>query len=281
MATLGLVAGSGVLPRLVAAAARSAGHRVVLAAHVGETDPETAAAGDEVHWVRLGQLGRILGAFEAAGVQQVCFAGGIRKLRFFRDARPDAVALKVLARVPWARGDDALLRAIAGEFERAGMAVVAATEIAPSLLPPAGVLGRRRPSRAQRRDAALGLSVLETLGELDIGQAVVVKDGVVLAVEAAEGTDACIERGARLGGGAVVVVKAPKPGQDLRFDLPSVGPQTVARLADSGGGALAVVAGRTVVLEREAMLAQADAARIPVFAIEAAAPGMPSRGTGR
>lgn len=264
---LGLVCGSGVLPRLVAEEARAAGRRVVAVAHVGETDPGIEGLVDALTWVRLGQLGRIREALVKEGAEAVCLAGGVTKVRFFRDARPDGLGLKVLAKVAAGRGDDRLLRAIVSVFEDAGMEVVAATEVAPGLLADEGALGRRKPTKAQVEDARTGLAVLAALGPLDVGQAVVVKDGIVLAVEAAEGTDACLQRGCELGRGDVVLVKAAKPGQDLRFDLPAVGPRTVDLLREGGGGALALQAGRTVVLDRAALVERADAAGIPVFGL--------------
>lgn len=264
---LGLICGSGKLPLLVAEAARADGRRVVAVAHKGETDEAIAAAADELSWVRLGQLGRIRDTLAAAGATEVCLAGGVTKVRFFRDARPDAVGLKMLAKLTTSRGDDRLLRAIASVFEDAGMHVVPATQVAPSLLAPEGPIGKRKPTRAQAADVVFGTRMARAVGRLDVGQAVVVREGVVLAVEATEGTDACIRRGAGQVEGGVVVVKVAKPGQDRRFDLPAVGPATIDVLAESGGGVLAVEAGSTLLLDREALVARADAARIPVVGV--------------
>jgi len=269
---IGLVAGSGRLPTLVAQAVREAGAQVAIIAHEGESDPALEAEADFFRWVKLGQLGRVRAALQEAGVRRATMAGGVKKVRFFRDARPDAAALKVIARVVTSRGDDKLLRVIASYFEEAGIEIVGATELAPGLLAGEGVWGRHRPSKGQRQDIEVGARLLEAMGPLDIGQAVVVKDQVVLAVEAAEGTDACVERGGALGGGDVVVVKRPKPGQDLRFDLPAVGPGTVETLARAGGGVLAVEAGRTIVLEREALIAAADRLGIAVVGVAPPAP---------
>ena len=261
--TVGLVAGSGRLPFTLADALKRAGRKVLLVAHEHETDPVLESHVDEVVWVKLGQLGRVRTALVDAGAEAVCFAGGLRKVRFFRDARPDGLGLKVLARIATDRGDDRVLRAIAALFEEAGMRIAAPTELAPELLATKGVLGRHKPSREQRNDMDLGLSVVRALGLLDIGQAVVVKEGVVLAVEAADGTDAAIRRGCELGRGSVVVVKAAKPQQDLRFDQPAVGPVTIETLVSSGGGGVvAVEAGRTILVDRDELVRAADAARI-------------------
>lgn len=250
MTAVGIVAGNGRLPALVAEAARAAGRRVIMVAHEGETDPAVADLVDEIEWVKLGQLGKIRDTFTGAGVRDICLAGGVTKVRFFRDARPDALALKVFAAVATSRGDDRLLRAIAGTFEDAGLRIVPATDIAPDLLAEEGQIAGRKPNKEQRSDIALGFEVLRELGRLDIGQAVVVKEGVVLAVEATEGTDACVRRGCAEGMGSVVVVKAAKPDQDLRFDMPAIGPGTVEVLAAGGGGVIAVEAGRTLILDR-------------------------------
>jgi UDP-2,3-diacylglucosamine hydrolase len=267
-APVGLVAGSGRLPFTIADAVRGAGRRLVVVAHQNETDPALEAHADQTVWVKLGQLGKIRSALVDAGVKDLCFAGGLRKVRFFRDARPDALGLKVLAKVATDRGDDRVLRAIAGMFEEAGMTMVPPTDLAPGLLAPEGVIGKRKPTKMQQDDIDLGLSVVRALGRLDIGQAVVVKEGVVLAVEAADGTDAAIRRGCELGRGGVVVVKAAKPGQDLRFDQPAVGPLTIETLvAAGGGGAVAVEAGRTILVDREALVRAADAASIALVGV--------------
>ncbi len=240
----------------------------MVVAHRGETDPAIEDHVDGVVWVRLGQLGRIREALVDADVSEVCLAGGLRKVRFFRDARPDSLALKVLAKIAADKGDDKLLRGVAAIFEEAGIRVVPPTEIAPSLLCPQGVLGRYKPSRQQEKDIQLGFQVVRALGQLDIGQAVVVKEGVVLALEAADGTDAAIERGCDLGGGAVVVVKASKPCQDLRFDQPAVGPTTISTLvASGGGGVLALEAGRTLLIDRDDLLVAADAAGVSLVGL--------------
>jgi len=259
-APIGLIAGSGRLPLLVAEAAERAGRSVVAVAHEGETDPSLRARA----WVRVGQLGRIAEVLREAGATEAVFCGGIRKPRLF-DVRPDWLGLKVLARLR-SFGDDAALRAIAAALEEEGVRIVSPLPLVPDLLAPRGPLGKRALTAAQRADAATGLAAARALGEADVGQTVVVKGGVVLAVEAVEGTDACIARGGALGAGAVVV-KARKPKQDDRFDVPSVGPGTVDACAAAGCAALAVEAGSTLVLDRAELIARADRAGIAVEGI--------------
>jgi UDP-2,3-diacylglucosamine hydrolase len=254
---IGLIAGSGRLPVLFAEAAERAGRTVVAVAHEGETDPALSAAA----WVKVGQLGRIAEVLREAGVSEAVLCGGIRKPKLF-DIRPDWLGLKVLARMR-TFGDDAALRAIAEALEEEGLRIVSPLPLVPELLIRRGPLGKRRLDDEQRADAITGLSAARTVGEADIGQTVVVKRGVVLAVEAVEGTDACIARGGALGAGAVVV-KARKPQQDDRFDVPAIGPGTVAACAAAGCSALAVEADTTLVLDRGALIEKADGAGIAV-----------------
>lgn len=254
---VGLIAGSGRLPLLFAQAAARAGRPVVAVAHEGETDAALQAAA----WVKLGQLGRILEVLRGAGVREAVFCGGIRKPRLF-EVRPDWLGLKALSRMR-SFGDDAALRAIASALEEEGVRIVSPMPLVPELVAERGPLGKRRLSAAQLADAQAGLEAARLLGAADIGQTVVVKSGVVLAVEAVEGTDACIARGGALGKGALVV-KARKPQQDDRFDAPAVGPRTVDALAAAGCSALAVEAGAALMLDREEMAQKADRAGIAV-----------------
>ncbi|HZX97202.1 MAG TPA: UDP-2,3-diacylglucosamine diphosphatase LpxI [Myxococcales bacterium] len=259
-APIGLIAGSGRLPVLFAEAATRAGRSVVAVALEGETDPAMPAAA----WVKVGQLGRIAEVLRGAGCAEAVLCGGIKKPRLF-DVRPDWLALKVLARLR-SFGDDAALRAIAAVLEEEGVRIVSPLPLVPDLLAARGPYGKRKLSEEQRADARTGLLAARTLGAADIGQTVVVKRGVVLAVEAVEGTDACIARGGALGKGAVVV-KARKPQQDERFDAPAVGPRTVEACAAAGCAALAIEAGATLVLDRDELAAAADRTGLAVEGI--------------
>jgi hypothetical protein len=266
-APLGLIAGNGIFPRLVARGAREAGVEVVACAHVGETDPEIEREVASCTWVRVGELGKIIRTFKQAGCERAVMAGGIKKARLFSGFRPDLRGAAFLARMRTLY-DDKLLRGVAAELESEGIRVIASTEYLPRLVPAPGVLSRRAPKAKERADIAYGLEVAKTIGSFEIGQTVVVKDGLVLAVEAVEGTDAAIRRGGELGRGGAVVVKVAKPQQDLRFDVPAVGPETIRLMAEVGATVLAVEAGRTIILEREAALEAAAAAGIAVVAVE-------------
>jgi hypothetical protein len=166
------------------------------------------------------------------------------------------------------RRDDSLLRAIASEFERRSISIIDSTVVMPEALAPEGVLTRRRPTEVEERDLRFGLEIAHAIGRLDIGQTVVVKEGVVVALEAIEGTDACIRRGATLAPGAVVV-KAAKPNQDLRFDVPAVGPLTITTMREAGARVLGVEAGRTLMLQCETMLDEADRVGLCVVGLTA------------
>ena len=271
---IGLIAGNGALPRLFARAARGKGLAVVAVGHVGETDPELASEVERLDWVRVGQVGRIERLFRDQGVTEAVLAGGFSRMRAVQQMRPDLGMFRIAARLRSFR-DDALLRAAADEFESAGIRIVAPTELLREILALEGHLAGPPLDAAQERDVALGEEVATLLGRADVGQTVVVKNGHVLALEAVEGTDACIRRGAELGGPGVVVVKRSKPGQDERFDLPAVGPGTLEVLSEVGARVLAVEAGKTLLLECQRVVSLANDSGITVVARPGAAPASP------
>jgi DUF1009 family protein len=266
MATIGLIAGGGRFPLLFAESARRAGHRVVAAALVNQTDAALERLVDRCTWVKLGEFGKTFAALRAGGADEVVMLGGVAKARFFRDAWLDATGLRILASVA-VRSDDNLLRAIARALEGEGLPVVDATPYLADRLAPEGVLGKHAPSEAQWADARYGLELARGIGRLDLGQTVVVKDGVGIAVEALEGTDECIRRGGALAKDGAVVVKAVKPGQDRRFDLPAVGPDTVAVMREARARVLAVEAGATLVMDQPEMVRAADKAGIALVGL--------------
>jgi DUF1009 family protein len=267
---LGLIAGNGIFPRLVARGAREAGIEVVAVAHVGETEPELEGEVTSLTWIRVGELGKMIRTLKQAGCERAVMAGGIKKARLFSGFRPDLRGAAFLARMRTLH-DDKLLRGIAGEIESDGIRVISSTEYLPRLIPSPGVLSRRAPTKHERADVEFGVRVAKSVGSFEIGQTVVVKNGLVLAVEAVEGTDAAIRRGGELARGGAVVVKVSKPGQDLRFDVPAVGPETIRLMAETGATVLAIEAGKTIVLERERALEAAAKAGIAVLAVEVAA----------
>jgi UDP-2,3-diacylglucosamine hydrolase len=272
MKALGLVAGSGSLPAELAASARRAGWRVTAVGLVELADPSLAEHVDAFEWAHVGDFGRLFGVLREAAAGDVALAGKVPKTFLWerRDAvRPDARAIAALARLG-DRKDDSLLGAVVEVIESEGLRVRSQLELAPDLLAPIGPLGSVRPTPEQEQDVAFGWPVAKAIGALDVGQSVVVQGKAVLALEAVEGTDRAIERGAGLADRrrGVVVVKVAKPRQDPRFDVPTIGLATLRTLAKGGGGALAVEAGETFVLEREALVAEADANGIAVFGVD-------------
>jgi DUF1009 family protein len=262
---LGLIAGNGRFPVLFADAAKEAGFTVTAVAHRGETPDVLDQHVDDVRWIKVGQLGHLIEHFKSAGVETVVMAGGIKKTRMFTEYRPDWRAVKVLARLRHLK-DDVLLRAVADELESEGITVGDATRYLPSLIAEAGVL-TTEPSREQWDDVRFGVETVRAVGRLEIGQCVVVKNRTVLAVEAIEGTDEAIRRGGRLAHGGAVVVKMANPQQDLRFDIPAVGPNTIASMQEVGAAVLAVEAGKTLMLDKADLLEAARKAAISVVGI--------------
>ena len=264
--SIGLIAGGGKLPALFASAARRQGLRVHAVAHVGETDGSLETLVDSMQWVRVGEAGHIASALKARGVSRAVMAGSIGRVRSLHHARLDLGTLRMAWGLRSFR-DDALLRGVARYFESQGITIVAPTDYVKEVLALEGLIAGPRPSAAQRRDVTLGLEVAAALGQADVGQTVVVKEGVVLAVEAVEGTDEAIRRAGKLGGPGAVVVKRSKPGQDLRFDLPAAGPVTLEVMREAGARVLAVEAGKSVILDSDALMRDAQRLHISVLGV--------------
>lgn len=279
MRKLGLIAGGGGLPVEIAEHCEQAGRPFIVMRLKGFAGPELSDyPGEEVG---LAELGRCFKALKRAGVQAICMAGAVARPDFAQ-LNPD---LRGLAALPGAiaagrRGDDALLRYMVGVFEKEGFAVEGAHEVMSDLTLPAGPLGRLDASDAQRADIARALEVAREIGRLDIGQGAVVCDGLVLAVEAQEGTDAMLGRVADLplavrgtpGAPRGVLAKAPKPGQEQRVDLPTIGLGTIHAVARAGLAGVAGEAGRLLVLDRERVIELADELGVFIVGVEPAGP---------
>lgn len=262
---IGLIAGNGNFPLAFARAAREKGLHVIAVAHEGETLPELAQLVDAIFWIKVGQLGKLIKIFKDQDVSDVLMAGGIKKTRLFGGAIPDMRGMALLARMIHKK-DDSLLRAVAEELESEGITVRESTLYLDNIIAQAGILTKKKPSKDEQLDIDFGWLMAKEIGRLDIGQTVVVKDQAVLAVEAIEGTDEAIRRGGRLCGEGAVVVKICKPEQDLRFDLPAVGIQTMKTMQEVNASCIAVEAGKTIILDREAVLHEADRLGISIVA---------------
>ena len=260
---IGLIAGNGRLPILFVQALNTSNRRVVAVGHEGETDALLARLVDDFVWVRLGQFKKILDFFLRHNVRWIVMAGGITKSRIWR-ARPDLLALKMVLSMRHLH-DDLLLRTAASLLEKHGFLLKSVTDFVPDFLAPTGVMSRRQPTQEEWADIRFGWEAAKALGRMDIGQGVVVRQKVIAAVEAMEGTDAMILRAGplisgkgRSGGSGGVLVKVTKPIQDRRLDLPTIGPETMKRLHQAGIPVIAIEAGGTMILEPEKTCAMAD-----------------------
>ena len=266
MSRLGLIAGNGRFPILFVEAARAQGLDIVAVAHQGETLEALNGLVSDIRWVRVGELGKIIDIFKAAGVTQAVMAGGIHKSGALTNIQPDARGLAFISRLPSLK-DDVILRGIAQELESEGIRVVESTRLLSDLVPRPGVLTQAAPDDKQWQDIQLGVEVAKEIGRWDIGQSVVVKRGTVFAVEGLEGTNAAIRRGGELGGPGLVIIKVSKPHQDLRFDVPTVGPETIREMRAVEARVLAVEADTTLIVDKPAVVRQADAAGLCVVAV--------------
>jgi hypothetical protein len=278
---VGLLAGWGRYPLVVARSLRAQGIEVYCQAVRGEADPALADLCTGFRWSGLARFGAAIRYFHRNGVRAATMAGKIHKVRLFEPLGwlrlvPDLRTIRMFAPHLLLRRkdcqDDTLLGRIVEEFAREGIHFAPATDFCPELLVNEGQLTRRAPSSAQRRDIALGWRVAKQIGGLDIGQSVAVKNQTVLAVEAIEGTDACIRRAGELcRGGDFVIVKTAKPQQDMRFDVPTIGLRTLESMRAAGARVLAVEAERTILLERSEVIEQADRQGLVLVALSAAA----------
>jgi UDP-2,3-diacylglucosamine hydrolase len=251
---LGIIAGSRSLPLVVAQEARSKGvPRLVAVAFEGETNPELAGLVDDIVWLKVGQLGRMLAALRDRGVRQCVMAGQISPKSLF-DVRPDLRALSLLLKIK-EKNAHTLFGAVAGELEKEGIALIEATPWLQPLMPGPGFHLGPRLSEEQRDDVEFGHRLAKEVARLEIGQTVLVKSGVALAVEGFEGTDPCLARGGQLAGrdGGAVAVKVAKPSHDMRWDIPCIGAKTLETCAANRIAVLAIEAGKTLLLEEEAV----------------------------
>jgi DUF1009 family protein len=263
---IGLIAGGGQFPLLIAEAAKRQGFHVVAVAHDGETDPGLSESVDEIAWIKLGQLGHLIKALKRNGVERAIMAGNITKRRMFEDVKPDLKGLALMSKLAIFHDDD-ILRGVARELATQGIEIVSSTLCLPELLAPPGCLTKRKPTHAEQQDIAFGWRIAKELGRLDIGQCVVVRRKTVVALEAMEGTDQTIKRGGTLAREEAVVIKVSKPDQDLRFDVPAVGLETLKVMAEVRATVLAVEAWKTLMFDRREMVSYADRLAMTITSI--------------
>ena len=262
--TLGLIAGNGEFPLLVLDEARRRGFEVVALAIKGEADSRIEDRGATVHWIGLGEVSRCIKLFKKAGVSRAIMVGQVRHKKIFRFLRPDPGLLRVLSRMK-SRNTDAILGAVADVLAEEGIHLLDSTSLLRALVATEGVLGKRKPSSEEKKDIAFGLRMAREMARLDIGQTVVVRGGAVVAVEAMEGTDETIRRAGGIVSGGLTVAKVARPSQDMRFDVPVVGPRTIEVMADLGCAVLALQAEKSLLLERETLIEKANDAKIVVI----------------
>jgi DUF1009 family protein len=263
--TLGIIAGNGVYPRLLADSARKAGvKKIVAAAFSGETDPSLEQHVDLVEWMRVGQLSRLLKFFQGQKIHHAIMAGQIAPKNLF-DLRPDWKALLMLARLK-RRNAESIFTAIADELAKIDVQLLPATSFLEEFIAPAGLIAGPKLSRREEEDVDLGWKTAKEIARLDIGQTVIVKNGTVLAVEGFEGTNEAIKRGGALAREGAVMIKLAKPNQDMRFDVPVIGVETIRVANEAQVRVIALEAGKTLLLERDAIVDLAERTKISIVA---------------
>lgn len=267
MKRLGILAGAGKLPVECARAAKNLGYEVYAIGLLADSDPQIAQFTKDFQFISVAQLDAIFNYLAQNQIQQVTLIGKVTKELLYNGAvMPDARMLQLIMSLP-DRNDDTIMVAFVRELAKAGIKTFDQTKLIRKLMPSKGTITQREPTEIERQDMEFGFRIAKELGRFDIGQTVVVKNRAVMALEAIEGTDACIERGGKLAHGGAVVAKVSKPQQDNRFDVPTVGYRTIENMAKVGATVLAIEAGKTLLVEREQMIAFADAQGIAIVAM--------------
>ena len=267
MEKIGLLAGVGKLPVECARAAKNLGFEVYAVALLPETDKELADVATDYKEISVAKLGEIINYLKEKEIQKVTMLGKVTKELLFKgNVQPDALMMQLIMSLP-DRSDDTIMLAFVKELAKNGMQAFDQTALIRSLMPHRGIISKREPTDEERRDMEFGLRMAREIGRLDVGQTVVVKNLAVMALEAIEGTDACIRRGGELANGGAVVAKAAKPQQDNRFDVPTVGLSTLKVMAEVGAKALVIEADKTLLVEKDAVLALAEEKDITIVAM--------------
>lgn len=264
MNKLGLICGMGELPKVIASEARSQGYTVIAVALEPLADKTLSSYVDEITWVNVGKFGKIINSLKQNGIKEAVMAGKVSKSLLYKSKiKPDLRAVTLLLSLK-DRSDDSILIAITKEMEREGINLLDITRFSSGILTPEGVLTEDRPTEEEWKDIAFGWRIAKEIGRLDIGQTVVVKNQAVMALEAIEGTDEAIKRGGKLAGSGSVVVKVSKPNQDMRFDVPVVGLNTIGAMLEVGARVLSVESKKSIILNREQIIEEAKKAGISI-----------------
>lgn len=262
----GLIAGNGKFPFMVLEGARRSGAQVAVAAILEETDPEIEQLADNVTWIGIGQLGRMIRFFKDEGVEKAIMAGQVKHVQIFSRTVPDVRMLKVLLKLP-RRNTDSLIGAIASELKGEGIELIDSTYFLQDYLPKPGNLTQRKPDNREHQDVEYGLEIAHEIARLNLGQTIVVRARACVAIEAMEGTDETIMRAGKLAHGRLTVVKIAKPDQDMRFDVPVVGVPTIETMVAAGATCLCITAGKTLMFDRDEMIRLANEKKIAIVAV--------------
>jgi DUF1009 family protein len=264
---LGLIAGNGDLPRAIAEEAHAKGYQIIAVGLEPLAEKSLASAVDEIKWINVGKLGKILSFLKKSGVTEAVMAGKVPKSLLYKsNISPDLRAIKLLFSLK-DKSDDSILLALAKELKKEGIALLNTTDFTSSLLTPEGVLTKKGPTENEWKDIAFGWRMAKEIGRLDIGQTVVIKNQAVMAIEAIEGTDEAIKRGGTLAGSGAVVIKVSKPQQDMRFDVPVVGLDTLKSMLNVQARVLAVESGKSIIIGKERLINEAEKAGITIVGV--------------
>lgn len=263
----GLIAGNGDFPFLVIEGARKGGKSLLVIAIKEETDKRIEEVADKVLWVSIGKLGKMISFFKEQGVSRVIMAGQVKHVQLFSGALPDFEMLKLLWNLPQ-RNTNSLIGGVADELAKKGIELIDSTHFVNEHLAPKGVLTKRKPNKVEYENIMYGLKVVNEIARLDLGQTIAVRANACVAIEAMEGTDAVIKRAGKLANGKLTIVKVAKPNQDMRFDVPVIGPPTVKAMIEAGATCLCITSGKTLIFKREEIVALANKNKICIIGRE-------------
>jgi len=264
---LGLIAGNGDLPNAVAEEARAKGYEIIAVGLEPLAEKSLSSSVDKIKWISVGKLGEIISFLKKSGVKEAVMAGKVPKSLLYKSKiSPDLRAIKLLFSLK-DKSDDSILLALAKELKKEGISLLNTTDFTSSLLTPEGVLTKEGPTENEWKDIAFGWRIAKEIGRLDIGQTVIIKNQAVMAIEAIEGTDEAVKRGGALAGSGAVIIKVSKPQQDMRFDVPVVGLDTLRSMRDVQARVLAVESGKSIILKKEKLIQKAEEAGIAIVGV--------------